>query len=74
MSVGGNVVTLGDRVEVTKTTKIRVDYRIITIKPLEDTLCRVLSHYKPEGALCARRDSEVWPTLFDLLPRLNNAR
>lgn len=74
VSVDGNVATLGDRVEVTSTTKIRVDGRIITIKPVEDALCRVLAYYKPEGELCTRRDPEGRPTVFDRLPRLNNAR
>ncbi|AHF74227.1 Ribosomal large subunit pseudouridine synthase B [Candidatus Sodalis pierantonius str. SOPE] len=74
VSVDGNVATLGDRVEVTSITKIRVDGRIITIKPVEDTLCRVLAYYKPEGELCTRHDPEGRPTVFDRLPRLNNAR
>lgn len=74
VSIDGNVATLGDRVEVTSTTKIRVDGRIITIKSVEDALCHMLAYYKPEGELCTRRDPEGRPTVFDRLPRLNNAR
>ncbi|BAE74680.1 Ribosomal large subunit pseudouridine synthase B [Sodalis glossinidius str. 'morsitans'] len=74
VSVDGKVATLGDRVDVTSTTKIRIDGRIIAIKPVEDAVCRVLTYYKPEGELCTRRDPEGRPTVFDRLPRLNNAR
>lgn len=51
MSVDGNVATLGDRVEVTSTTKIRLDGRIITIQLVKDALCHVFAYYKPEGEL-----------------------
>lgn len=74
VSVDGKVATLGDRVDVTSSTKIRIDGRIIAIKPVEDAVCRVLAYYKPEGELCTRRDPEGRPTVFDRLPRLNNAR
>ncbi|MGL9773433.1 MAG: 23S rRNA pseudouridine(2605) synthase RluB [Sodalis sp. (in: enterobacteria)] len=74
VSVDGKVATLGDRVDVTSTTKIRIDGRIIVIKPVEDAVCRVLAYYKPEGELCTRLDPDGRPTVFDRLPRLNNAR
>ncbi|OZI14931.1 23S rRNA pseudouridylate synthase [Sodalis-like symbiont of Philaenus spumarius] len=74
VSVDGKVATLGDRVDVTSSTKIRIDGRIIAIKPVEDAVCRVLVYYKPEGELCTRRDPEGRPTVFDRLPHINNAR
>ncbi|AGJ61424.1 Ribosomal large subunit pseudouridine synthase B [Candidatus Moranella endobia PCVAL] len=74
VSVDGQVATLGDRVEVINTTKIRIDGRIITIQPVENNRCRVLAYYKQEGELCTRRDPDGRPTVFDRLPLLNHSR
>lgn len=74
VSVDGKIATLGDRVEVTRSLKIRVDGHIISIKESEQEVCRVLAYYKPEGELCTRSDPEGRPTVFDRLPKLRGAR
>ena len=68
------MATLGDRVEVKATTKIRLDGRLLAIKEPEKEICRVMAYYKPEGELCTRHDPEGRPTVFNRLPRLTGAR
>lgn len=74
ISVDGKIATLGDRVEVTPATKIRLDGRLLAIKEPEKEICRVMAYYKPEGELCTRHDPEGRPTVFNRLPRLTGAR
>ncbi|MEX0447146.1 23S rRNA pseudouridine(2605) synthase RluB [Xenorhabdus sp. SGI246] len=74
ISVDGKIATLGDRVEVKPSTKIRFDGRILNIKEPQKTVCRVLAYYKPEGELCTRHDPEGRPTVFDRLPKMQDAR
>ncbi|CUX96372.1 Ribosomal large subunit pseudouridine synthase B [Candidatus Doolittlea endobia] len=74
VSVDGKVAILGGRVDVFSSTKIRIDGRIISIRPRENTVCRVLAYYKPIGELCAYRDPKGRPTVFNRLPHLNNSR
>lgn len=74
VSVDGKIATLGDRVEVTPSLKLRIDGRLIDIKPVVGQVCRVLAYYKPEGELCTRSDPEGRPTVFDRLPKLHGAR
>jgi len=74
VSVDGKVATLGDRVEVTQSIKIRIDGHLISVKESVEQICRVLAYYKPEGELCTRSDPEGRPTVFDRLPKLRGAR
>ncbi|MBC8943756.1 MULTISPECIES: 23S rRNA pseudouridine(2605) synthase RluB [Xenorhabdus] len=74
ISVDGKIATLGDRIEVKPSTKIRFDGRILNIKEPQKTVCRVLAYYKPEGELCTRHDPEGRPTVFDRLPKMQDAR
>ncbi|ABX86475.1 23S rRNA pseudouridine(2605) synthase RluB [Yersinia pestis] len=74
VSVDGKVSKLGDRVEVTQSTKIRLDGHLLSIKESEENVCRVLAYYKPEGELCTRNDPEGRPTVFDRLPKLRGSR
>lgn len=74
VSVDGKIATLGDRVEVVVSMKIRVDGKVISIKASAEAVCRVLAYYKPEGELCTRRDPDGRPTVFDRLPKLNGSR
>lgn len=74
ISVDGKIATLGDRVEVTPATKIRLDGRLLAIKEAEKEICRVMAYYKPEGELCTRHDPEGRPTVFNRLPRLTGVR
>ncbi|KGA24179.1 23S rRNA pseudouridine(2605) synthase RluB [Pectobacterium brasiliense] len=74
VSVDGKIATLGDRVEVTKATKIRIDGHVVTVKETEESVCRVLMYYKPEGELCTRNDPDGRPTVFDRLPKIQGSR
>ncbi|HHX0571561.1 TPA: 23S rRNA pseudouridine(2605) synthase RluB [Yersinia enterocolitica] len=74
VSVDGKISKLGDRVEVTQATKIRLDGHLLSIKESEEAVCRVLAYYKPEGELCTRNDPEGRPTVFDRLPKLRGSR
>ncbi|ACT07012.1 pseudouridine synthase [Dickeya chrysanthemi Ech1591] len=74
ISVDGKIATLGDRVEVTRATKIRIDGHVVSVRETEEAVCRVLMYYKPEGELCTRSDPEGRPTVFDRLPRIQGYR
>lgn len=74
VSVDGKIATLGDRVQVTSSTKIRIDGHIVNLIPAQKEICRVLMYYKPEGELCTRSDPEGRATVFDRLPRISGAR
>ncbi len=74
VSVDGKLATLGDRVELDKSLKIRIDGHIVPIAESATEVCRVLAYYKPEGELCTRNDPEGRPTVFDRLPKLRGAR
>jgi len=74
VSVDGKIATLGDRVESSKSLKIRIDGHLVSIAESASEVCRVLAYYKPEGELCTRSDPEGRPTVFDRLPRLRGSR
>lgn len=74
VSVDGKIATLGDRVESSKSLKIRIDGHLVSIAESATEVCRVLTYYKPEGELCTRSDPEGRPTVFDRLPRLRGSR
>lgn len=74
VSVDGKIATLGDRVESSKSLKIRIDGHLVSIAESATEVCRVLAYYKPEGELCTRSDPESRPTVFDRLPRLRGSR
>lgn len=74
VSVDGKMATLGDRVLVSSSTKIRIDGHLVNLIPTQKEICRVLMYYKPEGELCTRSDPEGRATVFDRLPRLTGAR
>ncbi|RWR03726.1 23S rRNA pseudouridylate synthase [[Pantoea] beijingensis] len=74
VSVDGKLATLGDRIELDKSLKIRIDGHLVSISESATEVCRVLAYYKPEGELCTRNDPEGRPTVFDRLPKLRGAR
>ncbi|NLS43416.1 23S rRNA pseudouridine(2605) synthase RluB [BEV proteobacterium] len=74
VSVDGKIATLGDRVEVTKATRIRIDGHVVSVKEIEEAVCRVLIYYKPEGELCTRSDPDGRQTVFDRLPKMRGSR
>ncbi|MCC6209057.1 MAG: pseudouridine synthase [Gammaproteobacteria bacterium] len=53
---------------------VSVDGRQAFTYESEPAACRILVYYKPEGEICTRADPEGRPTIFDRLPRINNAR
>ena len=74
VSVDGKIATLGDRVQVSSSTKIRIDGHLVNLIPTQKEICRVLMYYKPEGELCTRSDPEGRATVFDRLPRISGSR
>ncbi|EHB90441.1 23S rRNA pseudouridine(2605) synthase RluB [Aggregatibacter aphrophilus] len=74
VSVDGKIATLGDRINVHSSVKVRIDGNLINLTQAQKEVCRVLMYYKPEGELCTRHDPEGRATVFDRLPRLTGAR
>lgn len=72
VSVNGNVVSLGDKAELSDT--VRVDGKVIRLDRRPQIKHRVLAYHKPEGEVCTRSDPEGRPTIFDGLPRLRSGR
>ena len=72
VSVNGDIVTLGSRVE--ETDKVRFDGHPVQIITEEENVCRILAYHKPEGELCTRKDPEGRKTVFDRLPPLKSGR
>jgi 23S rRNA pseudouridine2605 synthase len=73
ISVNGQVAKLGERLE-DENSVIRIDGHAVSIKDNDETVCRVLAYYKPEGELCTRHDPEGRRTVFDRLPKIRGAR
>jgi 23S rRNA pseudouridine2605 synthase len=74
ISVDGKIATLGDRVDVNASPKIRINGHLIQLRNKDKEVCRVLAYYKPEGEICSRNDPQGRATVFERLPRLKNAR
>lgn len=74
ISLDGKIATLGDRVDVRQSTKIRLDGRVLAITESNAAICSVLAYYKPEGELCTLHDPQGRPTVFDRLPKLPTSR
>ena len=74
ISVDGKIATLGDRVDVNASPKIRINGHLVQLRSKEKEVCRVLAYYKPEGEICSRNDPQGRATVFERLPRLKNAR
>ncbi|NRA85306.1 MAG: 23S rRNA pseudouridine(2605) synthase RluB [Gammaproteobacteria bacterium] len=72
VSVNGEVVALGCRVEPTDT--VRVDGITINTKDSSEQICRVITYHKQEGEMCTRVDPEGRQTVFDRLPKIKDGR
>lgn len=72
VTVNGQPAVLGDRAE--ETDDIRVDGRLVRIRPQAETRRRVLIYYKPEGEICSVSDPEGRPTVFEQLPTIAQGR
>lgn len=53
---------------------MRVNGRLVQLKPAGSRLPRVLLYHKPEGEIVSRDDPEGRPSVFEKLPRINNGR
>ena len=71
ITINGETAKLGD--QVGPGDRVKLDGRLIHLR-YGEALPRVLLYHKPEGEICTRDDPEGRPTVFDKLPRLNNAR
>lgn len=72
VTVNGKTAALGDRAE--EADEVRVDGRLIAIRPAELTRRRVILYYKPEGEVCTMSDPEGRPTVFEQLPQIKDGR
>jgi 23S rRNA pseudouridine2605 synthase len=72
ITVNGKVATLGDR--ASRSDKICVDKKAVSMHRLEGPRVRVLLYNKPLGEICTRSDPEGRPTIFERLPPLEKGR
>lgn len=72
VSVNGSIVELGER--ATDKDTIRVDGRVIIIKPSDEVYTRILAYHKPLDEVSTQKDPEDRPTVFDSLPRTSFGR
>lgn len=72
VSVNGSIADLGER--ATDKDTIRVDGRVIKIKPSEEVYTRIIAYHKPLGEVSTQKDPEGRPTVFEKLPRTSFGR
>lgn len=72
ISVNGERAHVGQRIG--PDDKVRINGRLVQLKPAGGRLPRVLLYHKPEGEIVSRDDPEGRPSVFDKLPRINNGR
>lgn len=72
VSVNGSISELGER--ATDKDTIRVDGRVIKIKPSDEVYTRILAYHKPLDEVSTQKDPEDRPTVFDSLPRTSFGR
>lgn len=72
VSVNGSIAELGER--ATDKDTIRVDGRVIKIKPSDEVYTRVIAYHKPLDEVSTQKDPEGRPTVFDRLPNTKFGR
>jgi len=72
ISVNGEPAHVGQRIG--EDDKVRLNGRLVQLKPGTTRLPRVLLYHKPEGEIVSRDDPEGRPSVFTKLPRINNGR
>lgn len=63
---------LGNRVLLSD--EVRIDGRLVRIKPEREKRRRVIAYYKPEGEICSQADPEGRTSVFERLPKLTHDR
>lgn len=72
VKIDERLAEIGDRVH--EGNVIRLDGRVVNIKPTAEIRRRVVIYNKPNGEICSRKDPENRPTVFDNLPNLFQGR
>ncbi|WP_223669318.1 23S rRNA pseudouridine(2605) synthase RluB [Kangiella shandongensis] len=72
VSVNGSIAELGER--ATDKDTIRVDGRVIKIKPSDEVYTRIIAYHKPLDEVSTQKDPEGRPTVFDRLPNTKFGR
>lgn len=71
IKVNGETAALGMRASIEDT--ISIDGRVIRLNKSTGRK-RILMYHKPEGEICARRDPQARPSVFDALPNISDGR
>jgi 23S rRNA pseudouridine2605 synthase len=72
IKVNGKAVTLGDRIGMRD--RISLDGKLLKFQQTITAAIRIIAYNKPAGQICSRKDREGRPTVFDKLPKIQNAR
>jgi 23S rRNA pseudouridine2605 synthase len=73
LAINGVRARLGDRAG--PRDRVSLDGRLLALEAQHEAVAaRVLAYHKPAGEICARRDPQGRPTVFERLPRLKGAR
>jgi 23S rRNA pseudouridine2605 synthase len=72
VTVNGEPAHVGQRVNAAD--KVRLEGKLVQLKPGGSRLPRVLLYHKPEGEIVSRDDPQGRPTVFEKLPRIHNGR
>lgn len=74
INLDDKIATLGDRIDIHQSIKIRLDGRLLSITESKSAICRLIAYYKPEGELCTLYDPQGRSTVFDRLPKIRTSR
>jgi len=72
VSLNGQIIGLGTK--ATLQDKIRIDGKLLKTQKHTREHHQTIGFHKPIGVICTRNDPQGRPTVFDLLPRLQQGR
>jgi 23S rRNA pseudouridine2605 synthase len=72
IKVNGLPVSLGDRIGAHD--RVSLDGKLLKFQQTVTAALRIIAYNKPAGQICTRKDSAGRPTVFDKLPKIQNAR